>query len=115
MLYIRERFWIVPFVIFLSGCGPKPECDSFETRSAVLRIVSDNHTNPLATYAAKNSNVAKPQSGNATPESEKSANSESARPLYLLGEKIITTSTSANKRTLQCSGAISATRKPRKR
>jgi hypothetical protein len=111
MLYFRERslvFWSFPIVILLSGCGAKPECDSSETRKAVLQVVSDDHHNALATYAAKNSNVAKPP-GNATPEAEKSANSESARPLYLLGEKIVTTSTSADKRTLQCSGAISAT------
>jgi hypothetical protein len=112
MLYFRERslvFWSFPIVILLSGCGAKPECDSSETRKAVLQVVSDDHHNALATYAAKNSNVAKPPSGNATPDAEKSANSESARPLYLLGEKIVTTSTSADKRTLECSGAISAT------
>jgi hypothetical protein len=33
MPYFRERslvFWSFPFVIFLSGCGAKPKCDSFE-------------------------------------------------------------------------------------
>jgi hypothetical protein len=75
----------------------------------VLQIVSDDHKNALATYAARNSNVGSDKSGNATFEAEKSANPESTRPLYLLGEKIVTTSTSADKRTLQCSGAISAT------
>jgi hypothetical protein len=112
MLYFRERilvFLSFPLLIALSGCGPKPECDSSETRSAVLQAVSDDHRNALATYAAKNSNVAAWAPGNAIPDAEKSANSESARPLYLLGEKIVTTSTSADKRTLQCSGAISAT------
>jgi len=34
---------------------------------------------------------------------------ESTKPLYLLGEKIVTTSTSADKRTLKCSGSISVT------
>jgi hypothetical protein len=104
MLYFRERslvFWSFPFVIFLSGCGAKPECDSFETRNAVLQIVSDDHNNALATYAAQNSNVVKEKSSNAT--------SENKKPLYLLGEQIVTTSTSADKRTLQCSGAMSVT------
>jgi hypothetical protein len=104
MLHFRERkliIWSFPVLILLSGCGPKVECDSAETRNAVLKIISDDHNNPLATYAARNSNVAN--------ETEKPANPESAKPLYLLGEKIVTTSTSADKRTLTCSGAISVT------
>jgi hypothetical protein len=92
-------FCSFPVLMFLSGCGPTVECDSPETRNAVLKIVSDNHNNALATYAAKNSNVAK--------EVEKSANLESAKPLYLLGEKMVTISTSNDKRTLTCSGLIS--------
>jgi hypothetical protein len=101
MPYFRKSlvFWSFPVLIFLGGCGPKVECDSSETRNAVLKIVSDNHDNALATYAAKNSNVAK--------EVEKSANLESAKPLYHLGEKMVTISTSDDKRTLTCSGAIS--------
>lgn len=59
----------------------------------MLQTVADDHRNPLANYAAKES-TAKP-----TP--------ENAKPLYLLGNKIVTTSVSADKRTLQCSGAIS--------
>jgi hypothetical protein len=105
MLYFRERslvFWNFPFLIFLGSCGAKPECDSFETRNAVLQIVSDEHNNPLATYAAKNSNVIKEKSSSATSEAER-------KPLYLLGEKIVTTSTSADKRTLECSGSMSVT------
>jgi hypothetical protein len=110
MPYFRERtFLSLPLLIFLNGCGAKPECDSFETRNAVLQIVSDDHSNALANYAAKNSNVVKDKSNNAASEANKSANLESTKPLYLLGEKIVTTSTSADKRTLQCSGAISAT------
>jgi hypothetical protein len=38
MSFFRERlltFWSFPVLIFLSGCT-KPECDSFETRNAVL-------------------------------------------------------------------------------
>lgn len=93
----------LPFLIFLSGCGARPECDTIETRNAVLQIVSNDHNNPLARYAAENPNAAKP--------SDESADAEKSRqqPLYLLGEKIVTTSTSADKRTLKCSGAISAT------
>jgi len=105
MLYFRKRsqvFWSFPFLIFLSGCGAKPECDSFETRNAVLQSVSDDHNNPMAKYAAKNSTM--PNSSDASSEAEKAK-----QPLYHLGEKIVTTSTSADKRTLKCSGALSVT------
>jgi hypothetical protein len=88
-----------PVLFILSGCGAKVECDSPEARSAVLKIISDDHTNALATYAARNSNVAK--------DGQKAPNSEDAKPLYLLGEKIVTTSTSGDKRTRTCSGSIS--------
>jgi hypothetical protein len=104
MPYFRKRaivFWGFPFLIFLGGCDAKPECDSFETRNAVLQTVSDDHNNALIKYAAKNSDVAK--SSDASSAAEKSKQ----QPLYLLGEKIVTTSTSENKRTLKCSGSIS--------
>jgi hypothetical protein len=110
MLYFRERLlvsWSFPFLILLSGCEAWPECDSSETRYAVLQIVSDDHGNPLATFAAKNSSVVKEKSSTPTSQAEKSSNLE--KPLYLLGDTIVTTSTSADKRTLRCSGSISAT------
>jgi hypothetical protein len=105
MRHFRKRpvFWSFPFIILLSGCEAKPECDSFETRNAVLKSVSDDHNNALVEYAAKNPNTAK--SSNASSAGDKSKQ----QPLYLLGEKMITTSTSDNKRTLKCSGSISAT------
>src|ERR1700684_849907 len=95
-------FWIFPFLVCVSGCSAKPECDSSETRLAVLKTVSDDHGNSLGKYAAKNS-TAKPS--DASSEAQKSAQ----EPLYLLGEKIITTSTSADKRTVTCSGSMSVT------
>jgi len=106
MPYFRNGsivFWSLSFLVFLSGCEAKPECDSFETRNAVLQTVSNDHNNPLVKYAAKSSNMAK--STDANSEAEKSKQ----RPLYVLGEKIVTTSTSKDKRTLKCSGSISAT------
>ncbi len=112
MSHFRRRSLIIcnfPLLASLAGCSAKPECDSFETRNAVLQIISDNHNNPLGNYAAQNSNVGRDGSGSARPEAEASASSERTRPLYRLGETIVTTSTSKDKRTLQCSGAISAT------
>jgi len=104
MSHFSER----PFVFFslsalacLAGCGPKVECDSPEARAAVLQTISDDHKNALANFAAKNSNVAE--------DVKQSSDAEKTKPLYLLGEKIVTTSTSEDKRTLNCSGAISAT------
>lgn len=95
-------FWSFPFLIFLGGCHGKPECDSFETRNAVLHTVSDDHNNALVKFAAKNS--AMTNGSNASQEAE-----SSKRPLYVLGEEIVTTSTSEDKRTLKCSGSISVT------
>jgi hypothetical protein len=87
-----------PLLALLSGCDAKPECDSFETRNAVLQTVSDDHNNALGKYAAN-------KSSDASTDAEKSKQ----QPLYRLGEKIVTTSTSEDKRTLKCSGSISVT------
>jgi hypothetical protein len=104
MPYFRKRrlvFWSFPVLILLSGCNAKPECDSFETRNAVLQAVSDDHNNALGKYAAKNSTTA----SDATSEAEKLRQ----QPLYLLGEKIVTMSASEDKRTLKCSGSMAVT------
>jgi hypothetical protein len=101
MIYLCERpgFCVcLPLLLGLAGCGPKPECDSFETRSAVLKVVSDDHGNRLGVFAAKDSSANK-----------NSSDREGAKPLYALGEKMVTTSMGQDGRTLKCSGAISAT------
>ena len=106
MPYFRNRpivFWGFPFLILLSGCEAKPECDFSETRNAVLQTVSDDHNNALVEYAAKSRDLAK--SSEASSDAEKSKQ----QPLYVLGEKIVTTSTSEDKRTLKCSSSISVT------
>jgi hypothetical protein len=104
MPYFRKRplvLWSFLVLILLSGCDAKPDCDSSETRNAVLHAVSDDHNNALGKYAAKNSTTA----SDASSEAEKTRQ----QPLYLLGEKIVTTSTSEDKRTLKCSGSMSVT------
>ncbi|MBV8697274.1 hypothetical protein [Bradyrhizobium sp.] len=103
MPYCRNRWlvlWGVPCLFFLGGCGATTDCDSVETRNAVLQTISDDHNNALVNYAAKNSTVS---------QTEKPTNLESIKPEYLLGEKIVTTSTSKDKRTVTCSSAISVT------
>jgi hypothetical protein len=69
----------------------------------VLQTISDDHNNALIKYAAKNSNM--PKSSDASSEAEKSKE----QPLYLIGEKMDTTSVSEDKRTLKCSGSMSVT------
>jgi hypothetical protein len=89
-------------IFLLSGCSAKSlECDSFETRNAVLQTVLDDHNNARVKYAAQNPNMAKAS----VPDSK----AEKQKPLYLLSEKIVTTSTSKDKRTLTCRGSISVT------
>jgi hypothetical protein len=106
MPYFRKLpivFWSFLLPIFLGGCDAKPECDSLETRNAVLQTVTDDHNNPLVKYAAQNSNMAKSSDANSQAEKLK------GRPLYILGDKIVTDSASADKRTLKCIGSISVT------
>jgi hypothetical protein len=108
MLDFRERFWIVGcLMMFLGACDAKPECDSIETRTAILNIVSGDSGNPLVSYAARNSTSNKDRDQTSAPPANKSAGSDSMKPMYLLGQRLVTTSTSKDKRTLQCSGGIS--------
>src|SRR5947209_7103466 len=59
MQYSSNRLIIrsLPIRLFLASCDAKPECDSPETRKAVLDSVSDDHRNPLVEFAAHNSTV----------------------------------------------------------
>jgi hypothetical protein len=93
MLPCRNRLLVcsIPLLVFSSSCHAQPECDSIETRNAVLRFISEERNNPLLDYAAKNS----------------SAGKESPVPLYQLGQRMVTTSTSKDKLTLKCSGPLS--------
>jgi hypothetical protein len=110
MLFFRSLIFLsFPIFASLSGCDAAPECDSFETRNAVLKAVSDDHNNALVAYAAKHST---PQgaSSRESSETDKPSNSENTKPFYRLeDEKIVTTSTSKDKRTLKCTGSISVT------
>jgi hypothetical protein len=94
-------FWAFPVLIVLGGCEAKPECDSPETRSAVLEAVANDHKNALGQYAANNSTTAS--------DASKKADASRRQPIYVLGDKLVTTSTSDHKRTLKCSGALSVT------
>jgi hypothetical protein len=44
----RSALYALPVLILLTACGgAEPECDTIETRQAVLQAVSDDHNNPL--------------------------------------------------------------------
>jgi hypothetical protein len=104
MLHSRRRgpiLWAFPVLIFLGGCEAKPECDSPETRSAVLASVENDHKNALGEFAANNSTTAS--------DAGKKADASRRQPIYVLGEKLVTRSTSDHKQTLKCSGALSVT------
>ena len=88
--------WSFPLLVLSSGCRAQPECDSIETRDAVLHFVSEDRNNPLLDYAARNSTANKGH----TP-------SSNFAPLYQLGQRLVTTSTSKDKQTLKCSGPLS--------
>jgi hypothetical protein len=94
--------WTLLFLVVSSGCIAAPECDSIETRKAVLQFVLDDGNNPLVSYAARNSTTGK-ASVDAT-----SQDSKSEKPLYQLGQRMVTTSKSKDKLTVKCSGGISA-------
>src|ERR1700750_3293726 len=79
-----------PLLVFSSGCRAQPECDSIETRDAVLRFISEDRNNPLLDYAARNSTTKSKET-----------------PLYQLGQRMVTRSASNNERTLKCSGPLS--------
>jgi hypothetical protein len=94
------------FLLFLSGCVSQPECDSIETRQAVLQFISNDSDNPLVNYAERNST--EPKEGSSSPQSD-AAKSATTKPVYLLGQRIVTAKTSKDKRTLECSGPLSVT------
>ena len=96
-------YWIFPLLVLSSGCHAQPECDSIETRDAVLHFISEDRNNPLLDYAARNSTANKgsrDRTSGATP-------SENTAPLYQLGQRMVTTSASKDKLTLKCSGPLS--------
>jgi hypothetical protein len=51
--------WSFPLLFVSSGSIAAPECDSIESRKAVLQFVLGDGNNPLGTYAAKNSTAGK--------------------------------------------------------
>ena len=108
----QEVFWSLPILLLLIGCGrTAPECDTLDTRDAVVKIVSGDSNNALAKYAAKNSSAVEAAVNNASAEAEKSAILERATQgaSYLLGDTVNTNSQSKDWRVATCSGLLSVT------
>jgi hypothetical protein len=99
-------------LVLLGGCGgPELECDSAESRKSVVRIVSDDHDNPLVNYAVKDSSSVAATVSNTKSEAEKSAILEKARrtAAYLLDDTIRMRSRNRAARSVDCSGLLSVT------
>jgi len=113
MAYFPERrtmLWGLPALLLLSGCGQAgPECDTPDTRSSVLKIISGNSNNALVDYAARNSSAVEASVNNARTEVEKSAILDKARQgaSYKLDDTIGMNSRS--RRAASCSGLLYAT------
>jgi hypothetical protein len=70
----------LPVLLLLSACGAvTPECDSLDTRSTVVKIVSDDSNNALVNYAVKNSSAVAAMLSNTNTEAEKLASETRCR------------------------------------
>ncbi len=108
----RKAPWSLPVLLFLSGCGgADPDCNSADTRTSVIKVVSDDMNNPLVSYAVETSNVVQARLNNVTTDAEKSATLEAAKrsATYKISDQISTNSKSKVKREVSCSGLLSAT------
>ena len=73
----RSPLWSLPVLLLLTACGgAEPECDTIETRQAVLQAVADDHNNPLVAFAERDSSM--------------KAALKDSKPLYQLSQKIVT-------------------------
>jgi hypothetical protein len=115
MKHFREGQTVLgclPVLLLLSGCGgAEPECDTLDTRNSVVKIVSDDSNNALVNYAARNSSTVAAMASKTNTEAEKLAIWEKARQAaaYRLDDTIRTNSRNKAKRTVTCSGLLSAT------
>ena len=100
--------WSLHSLLLLSGCDSKVECDSIETREAVLQFIANDSNNPLVNYAERNSTEPRDESSSGSSEAD-AAKSATKKPVYLLGQRMVTAEKSKDKRTLECSGPLSVT------
>src|ERR1700722_9977394 len=99
MPYFRERplvFSSFALAILLGGCDSKsgPQCDSSETRNAVLKAVSNDRDNALAKYAAAENSDAAEAHGDGS-----EAGKSQQQPTYRLAVPMGRVSTRGPRRT----------------
>jgi hypothetical protein len=97
-------------LLLLSGCGgTELDCDSADTRSSVINIVSSDSHNALVKYATKNSSVVQTKLNSASSGAEKSTILKEAaqRAAYRLSDTISTNTKSRREAT--CSAELNAT------
>jgi hypothetical protein len=102
----------LPALLLLGRCGAAaPDCNSADTRSSVIKLVSGDISNPLVSYAAETSDTVRAKLSNASADAEKSTILETAKrgASYKLGEQMSTNSKSKIKRAVSCSGLLNVT------
>ena len=108
---MRRRGYL-PVLLLLSSCGgAAPECDSLDTRSTVVEIVSADSNNALVNYAVRNSGAVAARVSNTNTEADKLAILEKARQgaAYRLDDTIRTNSRSTARRAVTCTGLLYVT------
>jgi hypothetical protein len=103
--------WWFTALLLLAGCGgAETGCGSLDSRASVVKIISDDSSNALVSYAVGNSNSVAAMVSNAHTEAEKLAVLQNARKaaVYRLDNTIVTNSRSRT-RALTCSGLLYVT------
>jgi hypothetical protein len=96
-------------LLLLSGCGDvESQCGSPDTRTSIVKIVSDNHNNALLNFVVKNSSSVAALVDDAKSEAGKLAAVETAKAgaAYSLDETVRMTSFDKATRTATCTGVL---------
>ena len=107
----KEQFLMLG-VLSLSGCGgTELECGSLDTRSSIVKIISEDINNPLLNYAANNSNAVAAMLADASVGAEKSAILEKAKrgAVYKLDDTVRVKSRDRTAHAVTCSGVLDVT------
>jgi hypothetical protein len=104
--------WWFSVLLLVNGCGgAETGCDSLDTRTSVVKIISDDSSNALVNYAVRNSSSVAAMVSNANTEAEKLAVWENARQgaVYRLDDTILTNSRNRATGAITCSGLLYVT------
>jgi hypothetical protein len=104
--------WWLSVLLLLNGCGgAETECDSLDTRTSVIKIISDDSNNALVNYAVKNSSSVADAVSNTNTEAERLVVWENAKKgaIYRLDDTVLTNSRSSSTGAVACSGFLNVT------